>query len=218
MRTKVINLTPHAINFVQGGKTTPIPSDGRIARLDKTIQQVDQIQLENGVTIPLMQKKIVKLRNLPAPESGTYYIVSLQVAQIAWEMGRKDVLATGEPIRDGTQVIGCSSLIVAPIYEHEKKDSNKKDSSKTKKVITADEIRKFIDNLLQEAKSRDQESLTLVSGDIHRQLGLDKLLTNNRIPLVCSVMKQKLKQYGGEILHTTPSGLGRTIKIKYYLK
>jgi hypothetical protein len=38
----------------------------------------------------------------------------------------------------------------------------------------ADEIRVYMENLLQEAKLRGEEHIDLVSGDIHRQMGLKK--------------------------------------------
>lgn len=76
---------------------------------------------------------------------------------------------------------------------------------------TSEDIRQYIDTLLQEAKDRGEEYIDLVSGDIHKQLGL-----KNRMPQVCSIMYQK-KLPGDEILHTTPSGMSSTIKIRYFL-
>jgi len=76
---------------------------------------------------------------------------------------------------------------------------------------TTDEISLYIDKLLYEAKKRGEKYIDLVSGEIHKQLGL-----KNRMPQVCEVMYKKMRQKD-EILHTTPSGRSSTIKIRYYL-
>lgn len=78
--------------------------------------------------------------------------------------------------------------------------------------ITVDDIRHYIDKLLQEAKMRGEEYIDLVSGDIHKQLGM-----KDRMPQVCRIMYEKMLP-GNEVLHTTPSGKSSTIKIRYYLK
>ena len=75
-----------------------------------------------------------------------------------------------------------------------------------------DDLRAFMDKLLQEARLREEHYIDLVSGDIHRQLGM-----KNRMPQVCRIMYEKMKS-GDKVLHTTPSGLSSTIKIRYNLK
>ncbi|MDK2986613.1 MAG: hypothetical protein PWQ96_2257 [Clostridia bacterium] len=77
---------------------------------------------------------------------------------------------------------------------------------------TADDVRQYIEKMLQEAKMRGEDYIDLVSGDIHKQLGL-----KNRMPQVCRIMYEKMMP-GDEVLHTTPSGQSSTIKIRYYLK
>ena len=75
----------------------------------------------------------------------------------------------------------------------------------------ADDVRQYIDKLLHEAKMRGEDYIDLVSGDIHKQLGM-----KNRIPQVCRIMYEKMIP-GDEVLHTTPSGKSSTIKIRYNL-
>lgn len=65
---------------------------------------------------------------------------------------------------------------------------------------------------MQEAKRRGEDYIDLVSGDIHNQLGM-----KNRMPQVCRIMYEKM-QAGDKVIHTTPSGMSSTIKIRYYLK
>jgi hypothetical protein len=76
---------------------------------------------------------------------------------------------------------------------------------------TADDVRQYIDKLFQEAKMRGEDYIDLVSGDIHKQLGM-----KNRMPQVCRIMYEKMIP-GDEVLHTTPSGKSSTIKIRYNL-
>ena len=52
----------------------------------------------------------------------------------------------------------------------------------------------------------------IVSGDIHRQLGM-----RDRMPLVCSAMHKGMMP-GDIVLQTTPSGQSLTIKIRYDLR
>ena len=76
---------------------------------------------------------------------------------------------------------------------------------------TADDIRLYLDKVLQEAKHSGVEYIDLISGDIHKRLGL-----KNRMPQVCGIM-YKMMLSGDEVLHSTPSGQSSTIKIRYYL-
>ena len=73
------------------------------------------------------------------------------------------------------------------------------------------EIREYIISLLNQAQKRGENSCILVSGDIHREMGLQ-----SRMPNVCGVM-YSLINFSYEILETTPSGLSSTIKIEYQL-
>lgn len=77
---------------------------------------------------------------------------------------------------------------------------------------TTTDVRSFIVKLLKEAKSQGKSHIDLVSGDIHRQMGL-----KNRMPMVCRAMYQELLP-SDRVLHTTPSGQSSTIRIRYYLK
>ncbi len=80
-----------------------------------------------------------------------------------------------------------------------------------KKYIGAStgEIEQHIRQLINEAKEKGAKELVLVSGNIHRDMGL-----KSRLPSVCSAMYQVMKA-GDEILFRTPSGKSSTIKIRY---
>ncbi len=78
--------------------------------------------------------------------------------------------------------------------------------------LTADDLRQYLDELFAEGKKKNQEYLDLVSGDIHRAMGM-----KNRMPQVCRIMYEKMEA-GDKVLHTTPSGMSSTIKIRYFFR
>lgn len=76
---------------------------------------------------------------------------------------------------------------------------------------TAGDVRQYIEHLFNEAKLRGEKYLDLVSGQIHKELGMQ-----NRMPQVCRIMYEKMGA-NDQILHTTPSGNSSTIKIRFYI-
>lgn len=113
--TKIINLTPHPITLTGLGEIKP---SGKPARLEEitetigslTIQATENPNVKTTVVIPLIQKKMGRITDLPEPQDGTVFVVSLPVAQAAH---RADVLAIGESIRDEKgNVVGAKSLAV----------------------------------------------------------------------------------------------------------
>lgn len=89
--------------------------------------------------------------------------------------------------------------------------STRSDLKKSENTPGTTEIREYILATFEQFRARGEDTCTLVSGDIHRAMGL-----NNTMPSVCNVMYQ-LKRSGDQILNTTPSGKSSTIKIKYHL-
>lgn len=77
--------------------------------------------------------------------------------------------------------------------------------------MTIKEICQYIEELKVIAKERGEKELVLVSGNIHKDLGL-----KNRMPQACNAMYQCMKN-GDKIVHATPSGYSSTIQIKYKL-
>lgn len=102
-------------------------------------------------------------------------------------------------------------------YTSQSKENNNDQKSPKVKTIkesgnkTANDIRDFINQILQQSKQNGEEFVDLVSGRIHNDLAM-----RNRMPQVCRIMYEKMKP-GDEILHTTPSGKSSTIAIRYYL-
>jgi len=108
---KLVNLTPHTVNiFLRDGRQISLPSQG-IARVKELVEDVGELEVD-GVTIPLRRKFLeAVIEGLPEPEEGVIYIVSYLAAEVAWKLGREDVVATGDPVRDHEgRIIGVSSL------------------------------------------------------------------------------------------------------------
>lgn len=104
--TKLVNLTPHAITFLDG-ENNPIltvePS-GMVARAAQTRTRSGEIA---GITVN--QCAYGEVQGLPEPAPETAYIVSALTAQACpW---RKDVYIVDDTVRDGNgRIIGCRAL------------------------------------------------------------------------------------------------------------
>lgn len=79
------------------------------------------------------------------------------------------------------------------------------------KIALIDLITEHINDSLKHARANGASSITLLSGDIHKSLGLVQ-----RMPSVCNAMYKCMKE-NDEIISTTPSGYSSTILIRYYL-
>lgn len=92
----IINLTPHAINIIDGDTTTTIDPSGTVAT-------------NNPI---LYKQQYGDVQDLPAPQDDTIYIVSALV--LARVPHRTDVYAplTAQAIRnDAGQIIGVPGLV-----------------------------------------------------------------------------------------------------------
>ena len=103
--------------------------------------------------------------------------------------------------------VGDTSKTIPIIVEA----TQRKPESFEYKKTSASDIRSYIRNLLEQARQRSECTCILISGDIHRAMGL-----SNKMPSVCSAMYAIMRP-GDVVLHTTPSGKSSTIKIEYHL-
>lgn len=101
----LVNLTPHAVNFITAdGRQIDVQPEGIIARLE----QKDVLSRWIG-RIPVYKTEYGEVQNLPDPQPDTIYIVSGMVLSQVPE--RDDVLAPGALIRnDAGQVIGAGGF------------------------------------------------------------------------------------------------------------
>lgn len=110
MECKIKNLTPHEIVLFLSHKKITIPPEPNPLRLKEEIEKVGSINIQ-GEEISIIKKKLIAETELPPREEGTYYIVSLAVAQSFPE--RDDFLVIGESVRDEQgRIIGAKSLAV----------------------------------------------------------------------------------------------------------
>lgn len=103
---KIVNLTPHAINFVneEGESVMAIEPSGQIARVTAKTEITGFI-----AGIPVTETVFGEVENLPDSTQGTIFIVSSLVAQRC--KGRVDVFIPNESVRDANgRIVGCKSL------------------------------------------------------------------------------------------------------------
>lgn len=89
----IINLTPHAINIINGDTTTKIDPSGTVARVSVQVVATDNPMLYT--------QQYGDVQDLPAPQDNTIYIVSALV--LARVPNRTDIYAplTAQAIRNG---------------------------------------------------------------------------------------------------------------------
>ena len=107
----IVNLTPHALNFMPegpDGPTVTIPPSGLVARCAVDRVQVNTIAVD-GITVPVNRTQFGAVTDLPDPQPDTIYIVSSLVAQAVPD--RQDVYITDDAVRDDQgRIIGCRAL------------------------------------------------------------------------------------------------------------
>ena len=95
-----VNLTPHAINSIDG---PTIPASGTVARLAVSVDDVGMI---DGV--PVVRTTYGEIRDLPNPTDGTIFIVSSLIAE---RSNRHDLAVPNDLVRDTAgAIVGCRSL------------------------------------------------------------------------------------------------------------
>ena len=110
VKVNLVNLTPHPLNIhTTDGEVVTLPKCEKPARVDVINKFEGEIRVDDGDSyIPLYMQIIKEYVNLPEPQEGTIYIVSLVVRQAA---NRADVMSPGELKRDEEgRVVGCDGL------------------------------------------------------------------------------------------------------------
>lgn len=107
---KILNLTPHDINIVdgEGNILMVLPGTENPARAMQAEKSLGAI---NG--IPVIGMEFGAPENLPTPEDGVWLLVSKTTADAALKSGRTvaDLLLTGKTVRDtSNRIIGCQAL------------------------------------------------------------------------------------------------------------
>lgn len=107
---KIINLTPHSINFLGAADNRVIltvPSSG-VARAAQRRETIGWVELD-GMTLSVTRSKFGAVEGLPASEADTIYVVSALTAQAVPE--REDVFIVDDSVRDENgRIIGVRGL------------------------------------------------------------------------------------------------------------
>ena len=107
--TKIINLTPHAINLMAEDDSiiATFASQG-VARAASSRVAIDTIDV-NGCAISINRTSFGAVENLPAEQDNTLYIVSALTAKAA--PSRTDLIAPDDTVRDDAgRIIGCHAF------------------------------------------------------------------------------------------------------------
>jgi hypothetical protein len=97
-----VNLTPHAINVVNG---PTFPPSGNLARVKSHLGPAEDI---DGV--PVSVQGFGEVEGLPEPQPNTIFIVSGLVKSRCQD--RADVVVPGDQVRnEAGQVVGCKCLV-----------------------------------------------------------------------------------------------------------
>lgn len=106
----MINLTPHVINVRRADGSelafAPTAPAARVATSQVEVSEVDGI--------PVRRNTFGQVENLPEPQEGTVYIVSLVVLQAV--AGRRDVVAPDSgatAIRENGQIKAVTGFVMA---------------------------------------------------------------------------------------------------------
>lgn len=122
-----------------------------------------------------------------------------------WEVGY--MLETNEEGNEEVRTFAESYKQREGDYREVTKGTN----SEKRNSIKMNRIRQYIESLLNLAKAEGKSYIELVSGDIHRVMGL-----KNAMPSVCHAMRT-LDSYNAVVIHETPSTFSSTNRYGYYL-
>lgn len=101
----LVNLCPHAVDFMVDGEKVTVPPSGQIARCAQTTNRTGRV----FAGLPVSRSEYGKVTGLPKPFKGIGYVVSMAVKSRVHD--RTDVFQLSETIRnDSGQVAGAASL------------------------------------------------------------------------------------------------------------
>ena len=106
---KIVNCTPHAVTLMlKDGSQVIIPASNNLARCES--RRATIYAFDNGVEVH--RTEMGDVYGLPEPVEGTYYLVSLLVAN-KLKGERDDLLVTDEAVRgeDG-KIVGCKAFAI----------------------------------------------------------------------------------------------------------
>lgn len=112
------NTTPHDVCVVDfnGNVVLTVPKAAEPLRLREVTNDFPLTLAVGGAAVPVVEKAFAGVEDLPPAAEGTFYIVSLAVAQAA---RRDDFLVPDDLVRDDQgRIVGCRRFAVwcEPLY------------------------------------------------------------------------------------------------------
>lgn len=104
----LVNLTPHALNIYDGSEiVAALPPSGQVARVS---METRRLPVTDG-DVPFYKIQAGDVTGLPAPISGTVFVVSALVRLAVPD--REDVASPGDLVRnEAGQPVGCQGLVL----------------------------------------------------------------------------------------------------------
>ena len=110
---KFLNLTPHDLCIVNGGRSVHLSVDGPAPRLEVLRESLGILQMEN-TEVGIVRSTMGKPLGLPDPQQGIILIVSALVAEHPVVAHRIDLAYPGEAIRENGKIVGAHGLCAGP--------------------------------------------------------------------------------------------------------
>lgn len=101
------------------------------------------------------------------------------------------------------------ALLEEKIEELEKDNDSPIKKEKPERGTYTERVISYINEQINEAKENGLKSITLISGNVQKSVGL-----KNRLPLICNAMRKCMDE-NAIIIHETPSGQSSTFAIKW---
>lgn len=112
----IVNMTPHELTFVNGEKSTTIPSSGIVRAKQNAQEHLFTIESEEGLCVNVAVMSPIEFgepENVPEEVKGSIYVVSAIAAQAIKKHlpHRKDFFIVCKTVRnEAGQIIGCESI------------------------------------------------------------------------------------------------------------
>lgn len=97
-----------------------------------------------------------------------------------------------------------------------KENENSSSISKPERGSYTNMVKNYLKEKIYNARDSGLESITLVSGDVQKAVGL-----KNRLPLICNAMRSvmsELTEIESKIIYEPPSGLSSTLEVRWTFK
>jgi hypothetical protein len=114
----IVNCTKQDILVINHeGRQYHIEPSGIMPWLEVEKQRVLDIEVAQGLVVPVYRERLVSMQNVPDPEDGTYYVVSAKVADFLPE--REDFIVPNLLKDVGGRALGVTSFRQRKVIDSE---------------------------------------------------------------------------------------------------